>query len=200
MRSSSYSNPVRRALLVTLLTAGCGLGTWAEAATLRVREASARSLIKKFAPEPLANDALRANERAFLAKAVETARQHMRLAEVGASQADNSDVRSHATQLAGDYRDLNAALESLIRRKGGLAGAPVGDSSETYQKLLEKSGADFDREFIRTLSTASGHVMNLFETAAADSKDADVRDFAAAELPVLRAHRNTIAELKKTYD
>lgn len=166
----------------------------------RVRALSAHSSLKLYMAEPLATDGLRVGEKAFLAKAVETARQQMRLAEIGASQADSSDVRSHALQLASDYRELSNALEALIRRKGGLAGAPVGVTSETYQKLSEKSGADFDREFVRTVAVTSGQVMNLFETAAAEAKDPDVRDFAASELPILRAHRNTIADLKKTYD
>lgn len=166
----------------------------------RVRQASAHTWIKLYAAEPLATDGLRAAEKAFLAKAIETARQQMRLAEVGASQADSSEVRSHALQLASDYRELSDALEALVRRKGGLAGAPAGATSETYQKLSEKSGADFDREFVRIVAVASGQVMTLFETAAAEAKDQDVRDFAANELPILRAHRNTIADLKKTYD
>lgn len=174
--------------------------TVASAGPSRVRQVSARSWVKHPAAEPLAADGLRAGEKAFLAKAVETARQQMRLAEVGASKADSSEVRSHALQLASDYRDLNDALESLIRRKGGLAGAPAGATSEAYQRLTEKSGADFDREFVRVVAAASGQAMNLFETAVAEAKDSDVRDFAANELPILRAHRNTIADLKKTYD
>lgn len=170
------------------------------AAPSPVRQASARLLINKFAAEPMASDSLRISERAFLSKAGETIRQHMRLAEVGASQAESSEVRSHALQLASDYRALNETIEALIRRKGGLAGAPVGATSESYQKLQEKSGAEFDREFVRTAAVASNTVMTLFENAAADAKDADVRDFAASELPVLRAHRNAIADLKKTFD
>lgn len=166
----------------------------------RLRHASTRSWMNGFAAEPLANDALRANERAFLAKAVETTQQQMRLAEVGASQAESTEVRSHALQLAADYRDLNTALEVLIRRKGGLPGAPVGGTSENFQKLIAKSGGEFDREFVRIASQASSDVMNLFENAAADAKDADVRELAASELPVLRNHRNTIAGLKRTLD
>lgn len=197
--SSTISRATARLLLIGLGAVWAG-GTVASAAPARVRQVSARSWVKHYAVEPLAADGLRASEKAFLAKAMETARQQMRLAEVGASQADSSEVRSHALQLASDYRELHDALEALIRRKGGLAGAPAGATSENYQKLTEKSGADFDREFVRTVATASGQVMSLFETAAAEAKDQDVRDFAANELPILRAHRNTIADLKKTFD
>jgi len=201
MKTPSLFTP-RAAARLGLLVLGsfCVGHTVLAAGPSRVRQVSASTWVKQFAAEPLAADGLRAGEKAFLAKAIETARQQMRLAQVGVSQAGSSEVRSHALQLASDYRELHDALEALIRRKGGLAGAPAGATSETYQKLAEKSGADFDREFVRTVATASGQVMNLFEMAAGEAKDPDVRDFAANELPILRAHRNTIADLKKTYD
>ncbi len=160
--------------------------------------AVARSAMHGFAAVPMAADALRENDKAFLGRAVETSRQQLRLAEVGASQAESSEVRSHALTLAGDYRELMDSLDALIQRKGGVAGAPVGGTSERYQKLIEKSGADFDREFVRAAGPLTNNALTLFEQAAADSRDTDVRDFAAAQLPLLRAHRNALAELKKT--
>lgn len=158
----------------------------------------ARSAMAGFAVIPLAADALRENERAFLGKAVESSRQQMRLATIGASRAASADVRSEALALAADFRDLTESLEALIRRKGGMAGAPVGNTSENYQKLADKAGADFDREFVRTTDALSSDIMTLFETATSDARDADVRDFAAAQLPTLRAHRNTLTDLKKS--
>lgn len=160
----------------------------------------ARNLVLGFAPDPLATDELRVNEKAFLVKALETTRQQMRLAEVGASQAESSDVRSYALQLVADYRTLSDALDALVRRKGGISDAPVGGTSEKYDKLMTKSGAEFDREFIRTAADRSYDVMTVFEQAAAESKDTEVRDFAAAELPVLRAHRNAAIDLKRALE
>lgn len=195
---NNYSS-FRRAPFKLALAAVLALGSTAVLEAGRVRQASARTLTRGFAAEPLAAaDTLRPAERSFLAKAVETSRQQARLAAIGVSQATNSEVRSHAQQLVLDYRSLTDSLQALIRRKGGIAGAPVGGSSETYQKLVEKAGPDFDREFIRAVSQASNDMLGLFEQVASDSKDADVRELAAAELPVLRAHRSQIVELEKT--
>jgi putative membrane protein len=187
---------------ITLLVTVAGLFTstaLSAAATWRPRVA-ARSAMHGFAAIPMAADGLRENEKAFLGKAIETSRQQMRLAEVGASQAVSSDVRSHALTLAGDYRELAESLDALIRRKGGVAGAPAGGTSENYRTLLEKSGAEFDREFVRTADALGNDIMTLFEQAATGARDPDVREFAAAQLPVLRAHRNAIVNLKKSMD
>ena len=182
-------------LLVMVLGAS---GNAVAAARSQVRHVSARNLASGFVAEPVASSDLRPAERAFLNQAVETSRQQMRLAEVGASQADNSEVRSRAQQLAGDYKQIDEALEALLRRKGGIANAPVGGTSETYQKLVANAGANFDREFVRVAAQLNQSTLSLFEQAASDAKDPDVREFAAAQLPVLRAHRTAIMALKKT--
>jgi putative membrane protein len=170
------------------------------AAPWRVRQVSARSLASGYAVDPLASESMRPAERSFLSKASETSRQQLRLAEVGVSQAGDAQVRSHAQQLVADYRTLTDGLEALIRRKGGIAGAPVGGTSENPQKLAEKAGSNFDREFVRISGQATDEALSLFEQVVSDSKDADVRDFASAQLPTLRAHRAAINELRKTFE
>jgi predicted outer membrane protein len=167
------------------------------AQTGRLLQVSARSLTHVLAADPLAADTLRPAERAFLSKALESSRQQVRLAEIGVSQATNAQVRSHAQQRVADYRTLNGVLDALIRRRGGIAGAPVGETSETYKALLGKAGADFDREFVRTAADATNDVLTAFEQIASESKDEDVRELAAAQLPMLRAHRSEIIELQK---
>jgi predicted outer membrane protein len=171
-----------------------------DAATTRVRQVSARSVIQGFAVDPLATDTLRPADRAFLAKAAEAVKQQMRLGAVGVGQAADTRVRSHAQQLVTDYRVLNDTLEALIRRKGGIAGAPVGITSENYQKLGEKAGLSFDREFVRTAGQGTDAALALFEQIVSETKDTDARELAAAQLPVLRAHRSTIKELRKTFE
>lgn len=167
------------------------------AAPWRTGQVSARALHLSFVGEPTVGEPLRPAERAFLVKATESIRQQVKLAEVGLSHGGSADVRSHAQKLAGDCRQLSDALEALIRRKGGIADMPVGGTSENYDKLVAASAADFDREFIRTAAKMTDSVLNLFEQATAEAKDADVRAFAAAQLPVLRAHRTTTTELQK---
>ena len=194
-----FFRPRRLSTFLALFALG-GATTLAHAGSLRVRQVSARSVTRGPAMEAMAASELRPAERAFLGKAVEVGRQQMRLAEVGVGHATSSDVRSHAQQLATDYRSLNESLDALVRRKGGIPGAPVGGTSETYQKLVTQSGANFDREFVRTVSRVTDGVLALFEQVASESKDADVREFAAAQLPLIRAHRTTATELQKTFD
>ena len=160
----------------------------------------ALSLLFVCAGTLFAAEELRPAERDFLEKATESSHQQMVLAQVGANQAGSSDIRSHAVQLMTDYKSLGNALETLIRRKGGLADAPVGGSSEAYRELSARTGSDFDRRFVHLASDLSDTMMRLFEQASNTAKDPDVREFANAQIPLLREHRNRGLELKKIFE
>ncbi|MES2695707.1 MAG: DUF4142 domain-containing protein [Verrucomicrobiota bacterium] len=176
----------------------------AEAAdTPRYRAVAVRTMMRGYALEPLAaGDTIRPAEHMFLEKAVATGRLQMRLAELGASQASSSDVRTHAEQLKADTRQLVDALTALIQKKNSTARQVVESPAmtEIYTTLSSKSGPDFDVQFVRVMSELHEGTIALFEQAASEMKDADVRDLAGAQLPMLRAHRNRIVELKKIFD
>ena len=168
------------------------------ASSWRFRSVTARSLTTGFVAEPVAGDRLRPTERAFLSKAAQASREHVRLAEWGASRTENSDLRSLSRQLLTDYRRLGETVDALNRRKGGVAiEAP---RTELPPPIAEKPGMSTDAEFLRTVAQASESILVVFEQAASDAKDPDVRELAASQLPVLRAHRTTITELKRALD
>ena len=60
-------------------------------------------------------------------------------------------------------------------------------------KLRQRTGADFDREYMKMMVEDHGKAITLFEKAAANP-DAEVKAFAEQMLPTLRAHE---AESKK---
>lgn len=159
------------------------------------------SLIGSDGVDALATDALRPVERAFLEKAAQLSRQQIQLAQLAVSQATGSDVRTYAQQMAGDHRQIGDSIEALRRKKGTSAGgSPEAVVPESFQQLAQKSGGDFDREFVRLAGDLQATLLTLFEEVMADAKDPEVRELAGAHLPTLRDHQNRATELKKAYD
>ena len=201
MKTFSCPELLCRALPCLVLV---GAASWsltdAAAAPSRVRQVAARSMIRGYQAEPLASDAMRAAERGFLEKATAAGRLQLRLAELGASQGAHTDVRSHAEQLKSDNRQLVEALTALMRKKGVAPRADAEPVADAYTRLAARTGAEFDREFVRVMAEVHEETIALFEQAAADAKDTDVRELAAAQIPMLRGHRNRITELKKAFD
>lgn len=200
MENFSPSKPVFVRIALLALTGGAVFVSSASATQPRVRQVAALSAVRGYFVEPLANDTVRPAEKAFLEKAHYSARLQARMAELGASQAGSSDVRSHAEQLKSDTRQLVDALTALTQKKGTESGPTGNAASDIYTQLSARTGNEFDREFVRVMAGLHEDTIQLFEQAAAESKDTDVRDLAAAQLPMLRAHLNKIIELKKTFD
>jgi putative membrane protein len=157
-------------------------------------------MARSFAGEALATDALRPAERTFLERAAALARGELRLARLAVGQAVGSDVRSFATQLATDHQALVDAMEALRRRKGATAAPVTGPAAEESDPLAGRSGPEFDRAFVRTITEQHEELLTLFEQAASEARDADVRELAGSALPTLRDHRNKLVELRKALE
>jgi len=195
-----------RPRLLQLLGLSLLLPLAAEAASgLRVHTARVRAFVNHYAVLPLANEALRPAEQAFLNQAIAHSRRETRLAELATTRAVSSDLRDLGFQMSGDHKALTERLETLRRQKGAVPAPPAVPPAasppeepvvEEYDRLVAALGADFDREFVLVLARLHDELVNLFEQAAGEAKDADVRDLAGGQLPLLRDHRNKLTQLR----
>ncbi|MBL7829534.1 MAG: DUF4142 domain-containing protein, partial [Saprospiraceae bacterium] len=62
------------------------------------------------------------------------------------------------------------------------------NGKDAYKKLNEKSGNDFGKEYSQMMVNGHREAIALFETAAVDCTDSDIKAWAAATLPALRKH------------
>jgi predicted outer membrane protein len=181
-----------------LIFGALALASVAEAASAW-RTPVMRSWGRHFAAMPLATETLRPSEQGFLESALALSRQETRLAELAAGQATNSDVRALALEIPGEQRALRESVEGLLRRKGMAVPADL-PVPEAHQRLVEMSGSTFDREIVMALAKLHEELVTLFEQAASDGKDPEVRDIGGRHLPALREHRNRLIELRKIYE
>jgi putative membrane protein len=202
VRSHACSRHVGILWGAVLATAGWGAGL-ARAAevttTLAHRESSPSSWDQRAANA--AGGELHLMDREFVAASLRHSRLQARLAAMGVMRAASSDVRSLAQQLETDFRSLSDSLDAIWRRTGSAADPATDGATEPPDRLLaDKSGAAFDREFVRVVTQNNTRLLTAFEQAASSAKDPGVRELAAKQLPVLRAHRTTLTELNKIHD
>lgn len=199
-----FSRSVRLGTVCVVAVTCAGTTLWSATSRWQAARLGTHSLMRSFAGEALATDSLRPLERTFLEKAFELSRQNLALARLALSQANSSDVRAFAQQMAGDYQQIGDSLDAMRRRKGAVddtAGKDAKDIvSEAQQKLAQKSGVEFDRDFVRLVADQHSDTLALFEQAAANAKDADIRDLAGGLIPTLRDHYNRLVELRKTLE
>ena len=66
--------------------------------------------------------------------------------------------------------------------------APGEDHMDQITNLSKKSGREFDREYMKMMVDDHQEDIDEFEKCSNNSKDADLKAFAAKTLPVLRTH------------
>jgi len=118
--------------------------------------------------------------------------------EVSAGQkallkSSDAQVKNIAQHMVDDHTKANQQLNNLANRKGLPDTSTMNASQiDMLSQLDRANGADFDRLYLSQQTSAHQDTIAKFESAAANAKDKDVRDFASATLPTLRDHLNMI--------
>jgi len=119
------------------------------------------------------------------------------LAQLAAQRATNSEVRNFAQMLVDDHSKVNSELMSIASQKSVKVDKD-NDKDRTYKRLSKKTGADFDQEFVEHMIDEHEKDIKMFEKAASDAKDPDVRSFASKHVADLRQHLQQAQNLRQT--
>jgi len=80
-------------------------------------------------------------------------------------------------------------LTTLASKKGiALPKSVTAEAKEEYKELNNKSEKRFNDEFCEVMIKGHKQAIALFEAASKDSKDSEIKEWAAATLPALRMH------------
>jgi putative membrane protein len=140
--------------------------------------------------ETVKDDTLARSDRRFVQKAAESGMFEVQVAQLAATKANDPQVKSFASMLVDHHSKANNELVQLANaRKVELPAAPPRAMRRDMEKLGKKSGADFDRDFVRQVGIkAHEKDIKLFEKASKDLKDGELKAFATKTLPTLREH------------
>jgi putative membrane protein len=125
----------------------------------------------------------------FAVEAASGGMMEVQLGELAQQKASSQRVKDFGAMMVRDHTKANDELKSLAGMKNiTLPPAPGEDHMEHIKKLSEKSGREFDRDYMKMMVDDHQEDVKAFEKCSDDAKDADLKAFAAKTLPVLRAH------------
>lgn len=129
-------------------------------------------------------------DRKFIDQAAGSGMFEVQVAQLAASKATDAQVKSFASMLVDHHTAANNELVKIANaRKVELPAAPPRALRRDIEKLGKKSGADFDKEFVKEVGIkAHEKDIKLFEKASKDVKDPELKAFVDKTLPVLRDH------------
>ncbi len=138
-------------------------------------------------------------ESKFAVNTASGSMMEIQASELAQQRSGNQQVKDFSAMMVSDHAKVSDELKSLAGMKNiTLPPAPGEDHMDELKKLTEKSGADFDKEYVKLMIDHHEKNIKNFEDMASNAQDADLRAFAAKNLPTLRAHLNTIKEIKSS--
>lgn len=121
-----------------------------------------------------------------------------RRSQIAAQNASNPAVKQFAQKAQQESVEANSELKELAQRKNvPLPTEPHADQQEQLAELKDKQGEEFDKAYVEQTVERQNDQLELYEKAAKDSTDPEVREYAARTLPELRAQKLAGETLQK---
>ncbi len=147
----------------------------------------------------MGRDMVSHGDRAFAAKLAMGSTNEVALSQLADSHASSDQVKQFAMMMVTDHQKLNAQLSDLAARKGiDISEAVQKGQKHGVESLEKKSGADFDKAYIKEMIKGHKDTASLLKKEAADSKDTDLAQFATATLPVVLGHLQHAQEIEQS--
>lgn len=133
----------------------------------------------------------------FAVKAASGGLTQVKAGEVAQQKAKDQRVRDFAAKMVQDHTKVNEELRAIAANKNiTLPAAPGEDELEDIGDLNSYTGIDFDKHFMNMMVDEHQDAIDLFEDAAEDAEDADLKAFASNALSSLRMHLEEAKILK----
>jgi putative membrane protein len=141
-------------------------------------------------PDPHANvSRVAADDLKFIAAVAEHNLAEIELGKLAQERAHNADVKEFAARMVRDHGKANDDLKPIADAKGiALPTTPDKSHQRKRDTLAKKSGADFDKAFMKDMVKDHKKDVKEFQKHARSSKDGDVKNYASNALPLLEEH------------
>ena len=111
-------------------------------------------------------------------------------------KAQSEQVKQFAQQMVTDHTAAGAELQTLAASKNvTLPSAITAKQQAEMDKLGARSGADFDREFMKMMVRDHDKMAKLLSREGDRNSDAEVKQFVAKTYPVVQSHLTTARTL-----
>ena len=186
--------------LNTILAASIGLAGCNGTATNTATANNANAVLVNNNTANMMNankDMMGDNSTSFMYKAAQGGMAEVKMGEMAASKAKDPAVKQFGQRMVTDHSKANNDLKAVAAKENvSLPPDANTEQKETMDKLSKLSGADFDKEYVKTMVEDHEKDVADFQKQADFGTTADVKDFAAKTLPVLKTHLEMIKDIQ----
>ena len=141
------------------------------------------------------------NGMRFLMAAAEIQLEEISLGKLAQEKGNNPHVKELGKMMEINHTKTLAELNTLAQSKSvAIPATATEDSMETRKDLMEKEGNDFGKAYSNMMVEHHEDAIELFEDAASNSEDAEIKAWAAEKLPTMRTHLEHAKACKEECD
>jgi putative membrane protein len=135
----------------------------------------------------------------FVKKAMGISLAQIKFGELAIGRSTAPEIKELAKKMVDDQSKAKEELQAIADRRGVLLSLELMPSDQaTYDRLNQLSGKRFDDAYLSATVRDHSQALPIFQHAAKDAKDDQVKSFAKRTLPTLRAnHREAQRESQK---
>lgn len=135
----------------------------------------------------------------FLVNASEINLKEIQLGQLAQERSKTISIKELGKMMEESHRKSQNDLIALATKKSITIPTSLTDNArDAYKKLTDISDADFDKEYSDMMVIGHKDAISKFDKASTDSKDADIKAWAATTLPILHSHLDCAINCQKT--
>jgi len=138
----------------------------------------------------------------FIKEAVKGGQTEVKLGQLAADKSQNAEIKRFGERLVKDHSAANDELTRIAQIKGvdlakdmDRAGTAA---TKDVDKFSNKTGADFDKAYIKHMVSDHKKDISKFEKESTQSNDPDLKAFAQKTLPTLREHLRMAEDIARS--
>jgi len=125
----------------------------------------------------------------FLVNVAEINLEEIKLGQLAKQMGRTEHVKELGQMMDAAHSKCMSSLATLAATKSiTIPTTPTDNALNAYKDLNNKSGADFDLAYCDMMVNGHKDAIVMFEKEAAESTDADIKQWATETLPELRMH------------
>lgn len=138
------------------------------------------------------------DSRDFVKTAASSGRMEVELGKLAQEKAQDQQVKDFAQKLVNEHQQANNKLKNIASNQNiNVPQQMKDDHKNKVEDLREKSGQEFDKEYMDIVVNAHEDDISEFEDAQDDVKNQELKSWISSTLPNLRNH---LEEAKRIQD
>lgn len=133
----------------------------------------------------------------FATEAANGGMAEVEFARVALTKTTNTAIKDFANMMLNDHGKANEELKAIATDKNITLPTAIDDEHQKkLDKLNEKTGRDFDKEYADAMVNGHQKMLDLMKKESEKGHDPELRAFATKTIPVVQSHLDLIKKIR----